>query len=156
MLGNPHLLGTFLTRASNVNEFLCSQFWFGWTSTASIHWIVPIIGSSFFSVGTFCLFQSVVNYLASFAPSSSVGHTHPVPQPDSYPGYAASILAGNNFFRAIVGGAFPLFARAMFENLQKKNGPAAFPVSWGCTLCEYSSCFKAKRALTENQWDAYH
>ncbi|KAL1721616.1 major facilitator superfamily domain-containing protein [Schizophyllum commune] len=92
-------------------------FWFGWTSTASIHWIVPIIGSSFFSVGTFCLFQSVVNYL-----------------PDSYPGYAASILAGNNFFRAIVGGAFPLFARAMFENLQKKNGPAAFPVSWGCTL----------------------
>ena len=85
----------------------------------------------------------MVNYLASFAPSSSVGHTHPVPQPDSYPGYAASILAGNNFFRAIVGGAFPLFARAMFENLQKKNGPAAFPVSWGCTLCEYSSCFQS-------------
>ncbi|KAI4528103.1 MFS general substrate transporter [Schizophyllum commune Loenen D] len=101
-------------------------FWFGWTSTASIHWIVPIIGSSFFSVGTFCLFQSVVNYLVPSSP--------PIPKPDSYPGYAASVLAGNNFFRAIVGGAFPLFARAMFENLQKKNGSAAFPVSCGCTL----------------------
>ncbi|KAL1745321.1 major facilitator superfamily domain-containing protein [Schizophyllum fasciatum] len=92
-------------------------FWFGWTSTASIHWIVPIIGSSLFSVGTFLLFQSVINYL-----------------PDSYPDYAASILAGNDFFRAMVGGAFPLFARAMFQNLQKKNGPEAFPVAWGCTL----------------------
>ena len=35
-----------------------SLFWFGWTSTASIHWIVPIIGSGFFSVGTFLLFQA--------------------------------------------------------------------------------------------------
>jgi DHA1 family multidrug resistance protein-like MFS transporter len=41
------------------------MFWFGWTSTASIHWMVPIIGSSFFSIGTFLLFQSVLNYLVS-------------------------------------------------------------------------------------------
>ena len=38
-------------------------FCFGWTSRASIHWIVPIIGSSFFTVGAFCLFNSVLNYL---------------------------------------------------------------------------------------------
>lgn len=30
---------------------------FGWTSTASIHWIVPIIGGGIFSVGTFLSFQ---------------------------------------------------------------------------------------------------
>lgn len=30
---------------------------FGWTSTASIHWIVPIIGGGIFSVGTFLAFQ---------------------------------------------------------------------------------------------------
>lgn len=33
-----------------------------------------------------------------------------------------------------MGAAFPLFARQMFENLQKINGPNAFPVAWGSTL----------------------
>lgn len=91
-------------------------FGFGWTSTASIHWIVPIIMSSFFSVGAFLLFAAVLNFLG-----------------DSYQEYAASVLAGNDTFRSCLGGAFPLFARQMFVNLQK-HGPSAFPVSWGCTL----------------------
>jgi len=34
-------------------------FWFGWTSRASVPWIVPIIGSSFFTIGAFLLFNSV-------------------------------------------------------------------------------------------------
>lgn len=38
-------------------------FFFGWTSRASIPWIVPIIGSAFFSVGSFLLFNAVLNYL---------------------------------------------------------------------------------------------
>jgi len=32
--------------------------WFGWTSRSSVHWIVPIIGSSFFSVASILLFVS--------------------------------------------------------------------------------------------------
>jgi len=75
-------------------------FWFGWTSRASIHWIVPIIGSSFFSIGTFLLFNSVLNYL-----------------PDAYPEHAASVLAGNDFMRSSFGAGFPLFASAMYNNL---------------------------------------
>ena len=75
-------------------------FWFGWTSRASIHWIVPIIGSGFFSVGTFLLFNSVLNYL-----------------PDAYPEHAASVLAGNDFMRSAFGAGFPLFASAMFNKL---------------------------------------
>jgi MFS transporter, DHA1 family, multidrug resistance protein len=67
-------------------------FWFGWTSRESIHWIVPIIGTSFFSIGTFLLFSSVLNYL-----------------PDAYPEYAASVLAGNDFMRSSFGAGFPLF-----------------------------------------------
>lgn len=35
-----------------------SMFWFGWTGTSGVHWIVPIIGSAFFSFGTFLLFQA--------------------------------------------------------------------------------------------------
>ena len=35
-------------------------FWFGWTARASIHWIVPTIGSAFFSIGAFLLFVSLL------------------------------------------------------------------------------------------------
>jgi MFS transporter, DHA1 family, multidrug resistance protein len=31
-------------------------FWFGWTSRADVHWIVPIIGSSLFSISALLLF----------------------------------------------------------------------------------------------------
>ncbi|EXJ68716.1 uncharacterized protein A1O5_08510 [Cladophialophora psammophila CBS 110553] len=75
-------------------------FWFGWSARPDIHWIMPIIGTAWFSVGAFLLFNSVLNYLA-----------------DAYPAYAASVLAGNDFFRSSFGAAFPLFATAMYENL---------------------------------------
>ncbi|KAI0864885.1 MFS transporter [Xylaria cubensis] len=75
-------------------------FWFGWSSRSDIHWIVPIIGTGWFSVGTFLLFNCVMNYLS-----------------DAYPDYIASILAGNTFFRSGLGAAFPLFASAMYNNL---------------------------------------
>ena len=75
-------------------------FWFGWSSRADVHWIVPVIGTAFFSIGAFLLFNSVLNYLA-----------------DAYPEYAASVLAGNDFFRSSFGAGFPLFATAMYHKL---------------------------------------
>lgn len=45
-------------RAAMVGAFfipIC-LFWFGWSARPSISWIMPIIGSSFFSFGTFLLF----------------------------------------------------------------------------------------------------
>ncbi|TKA66501.1 hypothetical protein B0A49_06636 [Cryomyces minteri] len=75
-------------------------FWFGWSSRPSIHWIMPIIGSGFFSVGTLLLFNAVLNYLA-----------------DVYVDNVASVLAGNDLMRSAFGAGFPLFAGAMFRNL---------------------------------------
>ncbi|KAJ9647931.1 GTPase-activating protein [Coniosporium tulheliwenetii] len=75
-------------------------FWFGWSASPDIHWIMPIIGSAFFSVGTLLLFNSVLNYL-----------------PDAYPEYAALVLAGNDFMRPSFGAGFPLFAAAMYRRL---------------------------------------
>ncbi|PWY95924.1 MFS general substrate transporter [Aspergillus sclerotioniger CBS 115572] len=75
-------------------------FWFGWSARASVHWIMPIIGSGFFAVGAFLLFNPVLNYLS-----------------DAYPVYAASVLAGNDLFRSAFGAGFPLFATAMYKNL---------------------------------------
>ncbi|KAL9610745.1 MAG: hypothetical protein Q9167_004564 [Letrouitia subvulpina] len=75
-------------------------FWYGWSARESIHWIMPVIGSAFFTVGVVTLFNAVLNYLGI-----------------SYPPYAASIFAGNALFRASFGGIFPLFARALFRHL---------------------------------------
>lgn len=65
-----------------------------------IHWIVPVMGSMLFTIGTFLLFNAVLNWL-----------------PDAYPAYAASVLAGNDLFRSSFGAGFPLFATAMYHNL---------------------------------------
>ncbi|CZR60891.1 related to FLR1-Putative H+ antiporter regulated by yAP-1 and involved in multidrug resistance [Phialocephala subalpina] len=91
-------------------------FWFGWTSRTSVHWIVPIIGSSFFTIGAFLLFNSVLNYLG-----------------DAYPEHAASVYAGNDFMRSSFGAGFPLFAAAMYYNLG---------VGWASSLLGFLSiCF---------------
>jgi len=75
-------------------------FWFGWTSRASIHWIVPTIGSGFFSIGVVTLFNSLFTYLGI-----------------TYSQYTGSIFAGATLFRALFGASFPLFARALFAKL---------------------------------------
>lgn len=75
-------------------------FWFGWSSRTSIHWIIPIIGSSFFSMGAFLLFMAVLSYLG-----------------DAYPKHIASVYAGNDLVRSAFGAAFPLFANSMYKKL---------------------------------------
>ena len=87
-------------------------FWFGW-SAGRTHWIVPIIGTGFFSIGAFLLFNSVLNYLG-----------------DAYPKYAASVYAGNDLMRSAFGASFPLFATAMFHKLG---------IDWGSTLLAFLS-----------------
>lgn len=88
-------------------------FWFAWTSRPDIHWIVPIIGTAWFSSGAFLLFNAVLNYLA-----------------DAYPHHAASVMAGNDFLRSTVGAGFPLFAAAMFKKLG---------VNWASSLLGFLS-----------------
>lgn len=85
-----------------------SLFWFGWTARASVHWIVPIVGTLFFTPGAFLLFNSVLNYLG-----------------DAYPRHAASVFAGNDLMRSSFGASFPLFAKAMYTRLG---------VGWASTL----------------------
>lgn len=77
-----------------------SLFWFGWTSYRSVHWIVPIIASSFFGAGIYIVILSILNYVV-----------------DSYQTYSASALAGVILVRNVVGAGFPLFATQMYEKL---------------------------------------
>ncbi|KAK2036568.1 hypothetical protein LZ31DRAFT_636503 [Colletotrichum somersetense] len=75
-------------------------FWFGWSSRSDIHWVVPIIGTVWFGIGAFLLFNSVTNYLNDVCSECVAG-----------------ILAGNDFLRSALGAGFPLFAMAMYERL---------------------------------------
>ncbi|PKK41386.1 hypothetical protein CI102_15369 [Trichoderma harzianum] len=75
-------------------------FWFAWTTVSEVHWIVPIIGSSFFGLGVFLVFQGVITFLV-----------------DAYPLYAASALAANAFLRSSFAAAFPLFGVQMYEHI---------------------------------------
>ncbi|KAB8279506.1 major facilitator superfamily domain-containing protein [Aspergillus minisclerotigenes] len=75
-------------------------FWFAWTNSTSIHWVVSIIGSGFFGCGQVLVFLSAMNYLI-----------------DSYVVYAASVLAANSILRSVFGAAFPLFTTSMYNTI---------------------------------------
>ena len=55
------------SRSADADVSIC-RFFFGWTANASIHWIVPIIASGFFSIGTFALVSTFAELLLIFLP----------------------------------------------------------------------------------------
>ena len=90
-------------------------FIFAWTSRASIHWIVSVIGVLISVIGIFIVFQCVFTYI-----------------PMIYPKYAASLFAGNDFARSSVAFAAILFGRPLYANLGIGPGTsllAAFTVA---------------------------
>jgi hypothetical protein len=83
-------------------------FWFAWTNSPSIHWIVSIMAGAPFGFGMVLVFLSIMNYLI-----------------DSYLIYAASVLAANSVLRSLFGAAFPLFTSNMY---------AALGIHWASTI----------------------
>jgi len=87
---------------SIVGSWFCvvGLFWFGWTIYPSVHWIVPIIGTSFFGIGIILTYVGIFTFLV-----------------EAFPLYAASALSANSFARSSFAGAFPLFGRQMYNTL---------------------------------------
>lgn len=75
-------------------------FWFAWTSTPNIHFIVPMLAAVPFGCGFLLIFTGMQLYLI-----------------DAYALFAASALASNAVLRSLAGAAFPLFAVQMYDNL---------------------------------------
>ncbi|GAM86439.1 hypothetical protein ANO11243_044530 [Dothideomycetidae sp. 11243] len=75
-------------------------FWFAWTNSPSIHWIVSILAGVPFGFGMVLVFLSIFNYLI-----------------DAYVIFAASVLAANSVLRSLFGASFPLFTTYMYDNL---------------------------------------
>ncbi|KAH0429554.1 MFS multidrug transporter [Colletotrichum camelliae] len=80
-------------------------FWFGWSTSKDIHWIVPALAVASVTIGIFTIYLAVFNYLA-----------------DIYHRYASSALAAQSMCRNLLAGVFPLFTNTMF--LRLGFGPA--------------------------------
>jgi DHA1 family multidrug resistance protein-like MFS transporter len=80
-------------------------FLFAWTARASIHWIVPTIGITIYGATVFIVMQAVFIYV-----------------PLSYPKYAASLFAANDFFRSALACGSIMFAHPLFGNLGVARG----------------------------------
>ncbi|KAL6697851.1 major facilitator superfamily domain-containing protein [Trichoderma pleuroticola] len=80
-------------------------FLFAWTARASIHWIVPTIGITIYGATVFIVMQAIFVYI-----------------PLSYPKYAASLFAANDFFRSALACGSVLFAHPLFHNLGVAKG----------------------------------
>ncbi|WWD17614.1 hypothetical protein CI109_102055 [Kwoniella shandongensis] len=92
-----------------------AMFGFGWSGMyPSVHWIVPVIMTSFFGIGAFILFQTIFAYFG-----------------DVFYDEVASVYTLNDLFRATFGAAFPLFANAIFKHLG---------IGGGCSLLGGIAC----------------
>lgn len=80
-------------------------FIFAWTARADIHWIAPTIGITVYGASVFIVMQCIFVYV-----------------PLSYPQYAASLFAGNDFLRSALACGSILFARPLFNNLGVAKG----------------------------------
>ncbi|KFH40357.1 Caffeine resistance protein-like protein [Hapsidospora chrysogenum ATCC 11550] len=80
-------------------------FLFAWTARASIHWIVPTIGITIYGATVFIVMQCIFVYI-----------------PLSYPMYAASLFAANDFFRSALACGSVMFAHPLFGNLGVARG----------------------------------
>jgi MFS family permease len=80
--------------------FSIALFWLGWTSRASIHWIVPMLAGIPFGVGFVLIFMALLNYLT-----------------DAYLIFAASAQAATSCSRSLFGAVLPLAAKPMYRTL---------------------------------------
>ncbi|KAF2799148.1 MFS general substrate transporter [Melanomma pulvis-pyrius CBS 109.77] len=86
--------------------FPAGLFIFAWTTTdPRIHWIASVIGIGIFTIGQFIILQCIFLYIAL-----------------SYPKYAASLFAGNDFTRSILAAGTIHFSQPLYHNLGPNRG----------------------------------
>lgn len=113
-------------------------FIFGWTSNPKIHWIVSCIGIVITTIGIFLIIQCIFLYL-----------------PLSYPQYAASLFAGNDFVRSALAAGAIHFSYPLFHNLGVGKGVSLLAgLSAGCSLGVYVLYFFGARLRAKSKFAA--
>lgn len=96
-----------------------------WTSNPSIHWIFPTIGVFLVMIGCYTIMQAIFLYL-----------------PFTYPQYAASLFAANDFARSAFAAGATEFSGPMFHNLGVPMGCSLLGgLTVGCTVLFYCLYF---------------
>lgn len=90
-----------------------SLFWYGWSAEEQTHWIVPIIATSFFGIGSVLTFIPSLSYIV-----------------DVYGIHAASALSAVAVLRCLGGAFLPLAGRPMYN---------ALGIGWGNSLLGFIS-----------------
>jgi MFS family permease len=90
-----------------------AAFWLGWSSRASVHWVVPVLSGLSFGIGFLLIFIALINYLV-----------------DSYKMFAASAMAAAGTCRSIWGTVLPFATKPMYN---------ALGVAWACSLLGFLS-----------------
>lgn len=80
-------------------------FIFAWTARPDITWVAPTIGIVLYGASVFIVMQCIFTYV-----------------PMSYPQYAASLFAGNDFLRSASACASILYAHPLYKNLGVARG----------------------------------
>ncbi|KAF2114908.1 major facilitator superfamily domain-containing protein [Lophiotrema nucula] len=113
-------------------------FIFGWTSKPDIHWIVSCIGIVITTIGIFLIIQCIFLYL-----------------PFVYPQYAASLFAGNDFFRSSLAAGAIHFSYPMFHNLGVDRGISLLAgLTVGCSFGVYALFFFGPRLRARSRFAA--
>ncbi|KAJ7172719.1 MFS general substrate transporter [Mycena filopes] len=86
-------------------------FWFAFTASPSVHWLVPIVGSAFFGIGIAQILQSLTSYLM-----------------DAYELYFASAVASTIVLRSVCAAFLPQVVPSMFERLGDEAAMSIFAV----------------------------
>lgn len=84
---------------------------YGWSAKYALHWIVPVIGTSFFGIGLLVTIVCTLTYIV-----------------DAFTEYAASATAANAVMRSVVGATLPLAGPKMYQ---------ALGIGWGNSLLAF-------------------
>jgi MFS family permease len=101
-------------------------FCYGWAAQEHVHWIVPILGTSFVGFGLLVSFMSITTYIV-----------------DAYPVHAASGVAATTVMRSVLGAVLPLAGPKMYEQLG---------LGWGNTLLGFIALLLCPTALLIYRW----
>ncbi|KAJ2973755.1 hypothetical protein NUW58_g8858 [Xylaria curta] len=88
---------------------------FAWTSTASVHWIAPMIGCVFIGVANYTIYMATIDYMVA-----------------AYGPYSASATGGNGFARDFLAGILTWLANPYYNAF---HGPLALQTANSVLAC---------------------
>jgi MFS family permease len=99
---------------------------YGWTANYHVHWIVPIISTSFIGIGNMAIFLCISIYLI-----------------DAFTVYSASALAANTVIRSVMGAVLPLAGQKIYN---------ALGLGWGNSLLAFVALAMSAVPLILIKW----